>query len=67
MLQQQKVKCCKQYNDHISLEKYERLGRSEKFLKKYCIQIVHIAVKHLNPCFLSTYVHTKYFWIFLED
>ena len=59
MLQKKKKKY-QQYIDHISLEEYEWLRSSEELFKKYCIQKVYIAVKHLNPFFIITYVHNKY-------
>ena len=50
----------------MSLQKFELLSSSEYFLKKHCIQKGYIAVKHLDPCIITTLVKSKFSEVLLE-
>ena len=44
--------------------KFSLIKQLRIVLQKHCIQKVHIALKHLNPCFLTNSVQNKYRYFF---
>ena len=50
----------------MCLDKFEWLSSLKKSLSKTLHPKLHIAVKYLIPCFLTTFVHHKYLEVFFE-
>ena len=55
------------YIYNTSIQSFNRKAAQKKSFSKHCIQKLNNAVKHLDPCFLTTLVKGKYSEVLLEN